>query len=232
MYYTGTWARQHPAHSTTGNVYEKRLIEAYISENGVEPTTGETLTTEDLIELQSQRIVRPRPPTLTSIPSLLSVFQEEWDALALETFTLKKSLAETRQELSTALYQHDAAVRVIARLTKERDEARDALSKVSVGARAAAGNNGDAMQLDSKGLSEPIIAKVESTQEKYACHTLFCILLTVDLSDYPRHAENDQSPKTGRPQMTSLRSPSSKPLNPSFRTHTSSPSITAVNWHL
>jgi pre-mRNA-processing factor 19 len=154
------------AHQPTGNVYEKRLIEAYISENGVEPTTGEPLTVEDLIELKSQRIVRPRPPTLTSIPSLLSVFQEEWDALALETFTLKKSLAETRQELSTALYQHDAAVRVIARLTKERDEARDALSKVNVGARATA-SNGEAMQVDTVGLSEAIIAKVESTQEKY-----------------------------------------------------------------
>lgn len=148
-------------------MYEKRLIEAYIAENGVEPVTGEALTVEDLIELKSQRIVRPRPPTLTSIPSLLSVFQEEWDALALETYTLKKSLAETRQELSTALYQHDAAVRVIARLTKERDEARDALSKINVGARATA-NNGDAMQVDSSGLSEAIIAKVESTQEKYA----------------------------------------------------------------
>jgi pre-mRNA-processing factor 19 len=148
-------------------VYEKRLIEAYIAENGVEPVTGEALTVEDLIELKSQRIVRPRPPTLTSIPSLLSVFQEEWDALALETYTLKKSLAETRQELSTALYQHDAAVRVIARLTKERDEARDALSKINVGARATA-NNGDAMQVDSSGLSEAIVAKVESTQERYA----------------------------------------------------------------
>lgn len=147
-------------------MYEKRLIEAYIAENGVEPTTGEALTIEDLIELKSQRIVRPRPPTLTSIPSLLSVFQEEWDALALETFTLKKSLAETRQELSTALYQHDAAVRVIARLTKERDEARDALSKINVGSRVTA-NSGDAMQVDSSGLSEAIIAKVESTQEKY-----------------------------------------------------------------
>ena len=166
MYHAESISERHVAHDLTGTVYEKRLIEAYISEHGVEPTTGEALTVEDLIELKSQRIVRPRPPTLTSIPSLLSVFQEEWDVLALETFTLKKSLVETRQELSTALYQHDAAVRVIARLTKERDEARDALSKVNVGARAAA-SNGDAMQVDSTGLSEAIIAKVEETQAKY-----------------------------------------------------------------
>ena len=42
----------------------------------------------------------------------------------LETFNLKKSLDVTRQQLSLALYQHDAACRVIARVVKERDEAR------------------------------------------------------------------------------------------------------------
>ena len=42
----------------------------------------------------------------------------------LEVYTVKKSLESTRQELSHALYQHDAACRVIARLIRERDEAR------------------------------------------------------------------------------------------------------------
>ncbi|GAB1215456.1 hypothetical protein ATERTT37_004646 [Aspergillus terreus] len=145
-------------------VFEKRLIEAYIAENGKDPVNGEELSTEDLIEVKAQRVVRPRPPTLTSIPSLLSVFQEEWDALALETYTLRQTLAQTRQELSTALYQHDAAVRVIARLTKERDEARDALSKVTVGASRAGASGGEAMQVDSAGLPEAVLARVESTQ--------------------------------------------------------------------
>ena len=192
-----------------GTVYEKRLIEAYISENGVEPTTGEALTTEDLIELNTQRIVRPRPPTLTSIPSLLGVFQEEWDALALETFTLKKGLVETRQELSTALYQHDAAVRVIARLTKERDEARDALSKVNVGARTAP-RNGDAMQVDSTGVPDAIIAKVERTQEAYVKpYTRFTICrLTGCVPGYRRHVENDQCQRIG---LHPTRSPTSLP---------------------
>ncbi|KAL4868062.1 hypothetical protein BDV12DRAFT_170291 [Aspergillus spectabilis] len=147
----------------SGSVFEKRLIEAYIAENGKDPVTGEELSTDDLIEVKSQRVVRPRPPTLTSIPSLLSVFQEEWDALALETYTLRQTLAQTRQELSAALYQHDAAVRVIARLAQERDEARDALSKVTVGARAS-GATGDAMQVDQTGLPEQVLARVESTQ--------------------------------------------------------------------
>ncbi|KAE8415826.1 WD40-repeat-containing domain protein [Aspergillus pseudocaelatus] len=146
----------------SGSVFEKRLIEAYIAENGKDPVNGEELSTDDLVEVKSDRVVRPRPPTLTSIPSLLNVFQEEWDALALETYTLRQTLAQTRQELSTALYQNDAAVRVIARLTKERDEARDALSKVSVGATRSGG--GEAMQVDSNGLPEAVLSRVESSQ--------------------------------------------------------------------
>ncbi|KAJ5690074.1 hypothetical protein N7462_004466 [Penicillium macrosclerotiorum] len=145
----------------SGSVFEKRLVEAYIAEHGKDPVNGEELSAEDLIDVKSQRVVRPRPPTLTSIPSLLSVFQEEWDALALETYTLQQNLAQTRRELSAALYQHDAAVRVIARLTKERDEARDALSKVTVGATRS---SGEAMQVDSAGLPQAVLERVENTQ--------------------------------------------------------------------
>lgn len=126
--------------------------------------TDEELSTDDLVELKASNTVRPRPPTLTSIPSLLSVFQNEWDALALESYTLRRQLTQTRQELSTALYQHDAAVRVIARLSKERDEAREALSGISVHKSPAI--NGDAMQVDNPGLSSKLIANVEATQAR------------------------------------------------------------------
>lgn len=147
--------------SFPGNVYEKRLIEAYIAENHKDPVNGEELETADLIDLKSARIVTPRPPTLTSIPSLLSTFQNEWDALALESYTIRQQLNQTRQELSTALYNNDAAIRVIARLTKERDEARDALSKVTISSEGA--SNGDAMQVDTVGLPEELVAKVDAT---------------------------------------------------------------------
>lgn len=128
---------------------------------------GEELSVDDLVELKTARVVRPRPPTHTSIPSLLSVFQNEWDALVLETHQLKQQLAQTRQELSTALYQQDAAVRVIARVTKERDEARDALSKLSItGGAGTAASNGDAMQVDGQELPNTIIAKIDNVHEK------------------------------------------------------------------
>ena len=67
----------------------------------------------------------PRPPSHSSIPSILQTLQNEWDALVLETYQLKQQYNSTRQELSHALYAQDAATRVVARLIKERDAARE-----------------------------------------------------------------------------------------------------------
>ncbi|KAF3765243.1 Prp19-domain-containing protein [Cryphonectria parasitica EP155] len=150
----------------TGTVFEKRLIEKYIEENGKDPITSDELDLDDLLPIKSARVVRPRPPTLTSIPALLSTFQNEWDALALETFKLKQQLSQTRDELANALYQHDAAVRVIARLTKERDEARAALSNVTVTGGAGASANGEAMAVDNEALPEDLAQHVDDTQAK------------------------------------------------------------------
>ncbi|KAI9720976.1 MAG: hypothetical protein M1828_005448 [Chrysothrix sp. TS-e1954] len=153
------------ASKKSGNVFEKRLIETYIADNGTDPVNGEVLSPEDLVDLKSARVVKPRPPTFTSIPSLLSTFQNEWDALALETYSLKQQLSQLRQELSTSLYNNDAAVRVIARITKERDEARDALAKLSINDQRGAASAGEDMQVDGQGLSEAIVEKVEKTHQ-------------------------------------------------------------------
>lgn len=50
----------------------------------------------------------------------------------LETFNLKTQFHTTQQELANTLYENDAAKRVIARLIKERDEARVALTEFKV----------------------------------------------------------------------------------------------------
>ena len=87
--------------------------------------------------MKTNKAVKPRPPTATSLPGLLNLMHNEWDALMLETYQLRKTLDSSRQELSHALYQQDAACRVIARLVKERDEARTELAAVlASGAKA------------------------------------------------------------------------------------------------
>ena len=47
--------------------------------------------------------------------------------MVLETFELRKHLETVRKQLAHALFQHDAACRVISRVTRERDEARQQL---------------------------------------------------------------------------------------------------------
>ncbi|KAK9488775.1 Prp19/Pso4-like-domain-containing protein [Lipomyces starkeyi] len=93
---------------------------------------------------KTSRIVPARASTTETIPSLLQVFQNEYDALALESFELKKQLLEARKELSSTLYYHDAAVKVAARLMNERDEARAAIKRLSNGTDGET----DAMETD------------------------------------------------------------------------------------
>lgn len=170
------------------------MIEAYISENGKDPITGEEMTIDDIVDIKVDRIVRPRPPTFTSIPSLLSAFQNEWDALVLDSYNVRQQLTQTRQELATALYQHDAAIRVITRLTKERDEARGALSKVTVGAGAT---GGDAMQVDSAGLPEELATKVDTTHEEYVLWPFIRNLLTSFFQAFKEPSEATSTQRVG-----------------------------------
>ncbi|PKI50090.1 hypothetical protein CRG98_029528 [Punica granatum] len=113
----------------SGMLFERRLIERHISDYGKCPVTGEQLSMDDIVPIKAGKIVKPRPMQAASIPGMLSIFQNEWDSLMLSNFALEQQLHTARQELSHALYQHDAACRVIARLKKERDEALSLLAQ-------------------------------------------------------------------------------------------------------
>lgn len=160
----------------SGRIFERSLIESYISQHGSDPILTDTpLSVDELISIKTDSpIVPPRPPTLTSVPSLLASLQTQWDALALETFTLRQQLAKTRQELSTALYYHDSAISVVARLTKERDEARESLARLaaSIGTQPQApANNSSATDIPTSSntsfeLPPTIISEIKDTQKQ------------------------------------------------------------------
>ncbi len=108
----------------SGHVCSRRILLQKFQENGgLDPFTQAPLSEDDLIELKTSTNVPPR--TAASFPSILKHLQEEYDAVLLELIDTRAALQETRQELSTALYQNDAAIRVIARLSAERDAARN-----------------------------------------------------------------------------------------------------------
>lgn len=142
----------------SGEIFEQRLLEQYVKEHSKHPVSGETCAAEDFVAMAKTLHVQPRVPTQTSIPSILKLMQDEYDAMSIENYTLRQQLQQVRQELSRALYQHDAACRVIARLTRERDQARNIAQDLNPQAAHAAqqqaqknAGNGDAsMEVDGE----------------------------------------------------------------------------------
>ncbi|NXM65557.1 PRP19 factor, partial [Serilophus lunatus] len=70
---------EHPCVSPVSNhVYERRLIEKYIAENGTDPVNNQPLSEEQLIDIKVAHPIRPKPPSATSIPAILKALQDEW----------------------------------------------------------------------------------------------------------------------------------------------------------
>lgn len=111
-------------------IFEKQLIEQYVSDEGKDPITNSPLKVEELIEVsqnpeQSAFANSLNSSTLNtnySIPNLLSSLQNEWDAVMLENFRLRKRLDECTKKLSVAFYERDAAKVVAAKAMKARDD--------------------------------------------------------------------------------------------------------------
>jgi pre-mRNA-processing factor 19 len=93
----------------------------------------------------------------------------------LECYELRKQNASLRQELSHALYKEDASMRVLARVLKERDEAREALGSVqsSLGLSSALEsktNGNDTEMKDAaapQGLPEAVLDRIDTTSKAY-----------------------------------------------------------------
>ena len=102
----------------------------------------------------------------------------------LEVLELRRSSTKLRQELSYALYKEDAAMRVLARVMRERDDAREALSSIqsSLGVKPSApisaADNG--MEIDgengvvaTEGLTGEADQRVEATAKRYVVRYYF-----------------------------------------------------------
>lgn len=61
-------------------------------ETGQCPVTKQPLSVEDLVAVQTSGAIKPRVASAASIPGMLSQFHDEWDALMLETHTLRTDL--------------------------------------------------------------------------------------------------------------------------------------------
>ncbi|CCF60632.1 hypothetical protein KAFR_0L00250 [Kazachstania africana CBS 2517] len=109
-------------------IFEKSLIENYINETGKDPITNASITVDSLIpvSLHEQQLSYTNSlnsSTLNSnysVPNLLSTLQNEFDAIMLENFKLRKTLDIMSKKLSTALYERDAAKLVAANLLNEK----------------------------------------------------------------------------------------------------------------
>eukprot|EP00978_Attheya_sp_CCMP212_P010403 scaffold25197_cov53-Attheya_sp.AAC.5 len=113
-----------------------------------------SLDESQLVELHfggGTKVVPPPqlPSVGSSVPHLLEGVQRAHDATLLELFETRQVLQDTRRELSQALYQNDAALRVVARLSREREEARAQLRE-ALSSRAAAATASDAATVGTK----------------------------------------------------------------------------------
>lgn len=126
----------------SGHICNKRLLLTKLAENGgldpFETTKDLPLSEDQLVTLggSARSSAVPPRPQATSFPNMLGLIQKEYDALVLELFDTRKALEETRRELSQALYQNDAAIRVVARIAQERDAAKQQLEQWNASAAA------------------------------------------------------------------------------------------------
>lgn len=114
---------------------------------------------------------KPRSLNELSIPGVLDMLHTEWDTAVLETFELRKHLDIVKKQLVHAMYQQDAATRVISRLIKERDEAREALTNTQqrlTNFKTRLETNGDA-ELPEEPVTREVIENNQYSHEQENC---------------------------------------------------------------
>lgn len=126
---SGKPTRQPVLSPVSNYIFDKNLIEQYVDANNTDPINNKPLKKEQLIKINNS--ITDNTNTLSalnnsstlnanySIPNILSTLQNEWDAIMLENFQLRKSLNELNRTLSTTLYERDAAKLIASNLLEE-----------------------------------------------------------------------------------------------------------------
>uniref|UniRef100_A0A671P125 Pre-mRNA-processing factor 19 n=1 Tax=Sinocyclocheilus anshuiensis TaxID=1608454 RepID=A0A671P125_9TELE len=141
---------EHPCVSPVSNqVFERRLIEKYIAENGADPISGQPLSEEQLIDIKVSHPIRPKAPSATSIPAILKSLQDEW-VICLSSRISCRPLDRSCLTLSTTLATLKPQAGLIA------PQAALASQPAAVGA------GGEAMEVSEQvGMTPEIIQKLQ-----------------------------------------------------------------------
>ena len=114
---------EEPVISKDGYIFERRLIEQVISETGRCPITRSDLSLNDLRPILQSNSNKAIPIDSASLPGIIQSLEQEWNRLMVDSYNIKAELHAVKEELATALYEQEATTRIVAQLTRERDEA-------------------------------------------------------------------------------------------------------------
>ena len=121
---------EEPVVSKDGYLFEKRIIEQIISETGQCPITKSPLSVDDLRPVLASANQKAMPLDAASVPSMIQLFEKEWDRVMVDSYEVKSQLSSAQEELAKALYEQEASVRLIAQLSRERDQALSEINRL------------------------------------------------------------------------------------------------------
>lgn len=161
----------HPFVTPSGGVYEKANIERWISENGTDPKTNRALSKAEIIEVKQAPGVRHHAPQAMTIPAIIKSLRDEWDATVIENAKMAKDVTLNAEEVAEKLYHHDAACRIIARLTAQMAETRANLAHFQRETSQAAEHPQSAHveiaeEPEEKGITDAIMERLKQTGDK------------------------------------------------------------------
>ena len=100
------------------------------------------------------------------------LFRDEWDATVLQNAKMAKDTTMNAEELKEKLYHHDAACRIIARLTQQMSEARTMLVDVQSEEMQEEPLQEEPEEAPQKGITDAIMETLKQTGD--VCNIVNC----------------------------------------------------------